>query len=486
MRTLTLLLFFVANFTFAQKPFTTFSELSKDSLSLYSSIKVSDGYVYCFFSETVKINNDGKIVKKIDFKKNGYQSSGRIVRLNNRNFLFGIFFPIFDGTNVKFLISNEYRVVVELDDNLNILSEKKFQKLPEGYFSINLEQTTGVIATQGEVLKLSNDTLYSIQRYITVDSSWFPNGGGSKYEILDLKNTKTILTKELEGIGKHLHSIFSKNFFYALGDIGKGLLGGGGTSVLNTIGQFDLDGVLQKAISYDNDLSGSYGQGSVGQLQDNKLYLAYTSLITDCKTTTIDIRGQSLNLLKKVKIPDCGIVPSGSEPFLFEPNGDFYFSTLKMDSLIQRVALYKYDKNLNQIWSKEYDLSVLVMSLKMTDDNHILMECLAAGSSNNNYQIRLYKISKNGDITAITTLGTVNIPKTLFYPNPFQSQLSLQENIEGASEVQLSDINGRIVGIFSLNKNSIEVSSDLPKGAYIAQIKDAKGKILGQQMIIKQ
>ncbi len=485
MRILTLLLL-VANIAFAQKPFQTFSELSKDSLSLYSSIRVSDGYIYSFVSETIKINDEGAIVKRIDFKKDGYESFGRIVRLNNRNFLFGIYLPIFDGTNYTFFISNEYRIVIELDDNLNILSEKKFQKLPLGYFAVNLEYTLGAIATQGEVLKLSNDTLYSLQRYITIDSSMSYSGGGSKYEILDLKNTKTLLTKELEGVGKHIHSIFSEKNFYILGDIGKGLLGGGGTSVLNTIGQFDLNGVLQKAISYDNDLSGSYGLGSLGQLQDNKLYIAYASLITDCKTTTIDIRDQSLNLLQKVKIPDCGIKPSGSEPFLFEPNGDFYISTMRVGDAKNSVALYKYDKNLNQIFAKKYDLFAhIIISLKTTKDNHILMECLEALPTNDNV-LRLYKISKSGDIVSVTNLGIVTSTISI-NPNPFQDRLYIQLPEATSFQYILTDMTGRMIKqqyVEATNFNEID-SSTLATGVYVLTIKTKDGKILVRK-IVKQ
>jgi hypothetical protein len=47
-------------------------------------------------------------------------------------------------------------------------------------------------------------------------------------------------------------------------------------------------------------------------------------------------------------------------------------------------------------------------------------------------------------------------------------------------------MSGRIVGIFPVHNTTIEINEQLPKGAYIAQLKDTKGSVLGTQIIVKQ
>jgi hypothetical protein len=62
----------------------------------------------------------------------------------------------------------------------------------------------------------------------------------------------------------------------------------------------------------------------------------------------------------------------------------------------------------------------------------------------------------------------------------------LQQGIEGATQVGLYDTNGRTIGTFPIENNSVTVDPFLPVGTYIAQLKDANGKILGVQMILKE
>ena len=170
----------------------------------------------------------------------------------------------------------------------------------------------------------------------------------------------------------------------------------------------------------------------------------------------------------------------------FDANKNIYLQTKGYKNNEDYAKIFKYDAKLTLKWEKRIEGKLTPIQIIATSDNGILAACIELGSDFSQNTLRLYKLNADGDITAVTTLGTINTPKNLFYPNPFQSQLTLKENIEGASEVQLFDINGRIVGIFTLNNNVIEVNSDLPKGTYIAQIKDEKGKILERQIIVKQ
>ncbi len=496
MRIIFLFLLAISQITvMAQSNLTPFSELSGVPDILFQSIQIPDGYIYAvpardpvYRFRFFKINENGKITDSLVLGNDTIRYSGYLERQDGKNYFVATGYPApFD--NYLLASSKIQREIFEISNDLKIVSQKKIGKLPNKYATSSSITTLGIKVHKSDAIFVQKDTLFLLQYYFIMDSiGSFPQSKGVRYEQIGIGAEKFWNVKELNAVQGFLYNSFITNdFIYTFGELNTQMFPSNIPYNAGLMGKFDRAGKLLLPAEIDKEGSGTLGDGLTGVSHSDKIYCAYSGRfknnVCDDRIATIDIRDSNFKMIKRATVSHCKVIPSGSNPFAFATNGDIYFQ----GSLGAQVGIYKYNSNLDLLWGKLYDLpSHAPISLKVTKDSGLLVECSERVPSTSNTYIKLYKLNSDGDITAITTLSTVNTPKNLFYPNPFQSQLSLQESIEGASEVQLSDINGRIVGIFLLNKNSIEVSSDLPKGVYIAQIKDEKGKILGQQMIVKQ
>ena len=113
------------------------------------------------------------------------------------------------------------------------------------------------------------------------------------------------------------------------------------------------------------------------------------------------------------------------------------------------------------------------------------MECLEALPTNDNV-LRLYKISKSGDIVSVTNLGIVTSTISI-NPNPFQDRLYIQLPEATSFQYILTDMTGRMIKqqyVEATNFNEID-SSTLATGVYVLTIKTKDGKILVRK-IVKQ
>ncbi len=481
----------------AQSNTPQFSELSGKGSFDFVSIEVADGYVCCLRekleNKLYKIDKKGKIVHQKSLNFGNYVRYGSIVSNGAKVYFHGDRYDTFDGVNINAFYQSGRKTVFEIKDDFSFGKENIYNTVPKGAGNMSGLQTGFIDIMYQNSAYFYDDTLFMVRFYMLYDTlTGKPTfQRGLQLEKTHLNSTYAIAKSLGATFGAYYCAITTPKNIYAYGEMGKVtdgqiLINGG------PVGKFDRNGELLKTSSFDNLYSGYFATGSVGQYHNAKLYSSYIrspfGSTTDCKGegTAIDIRDEDFNLEKVITVPDCYVIPSGSRPFAFDANKNIYLQTKGYKNNEDYAKIFKYDAKLTLKWEKRIEGKLTPIQIIATSDNGILAACIELGSDFSQNTLRLYKLNADGDITAVTTLGTINTPKNLFYPNPFQSQLTLKENIEGASEVQLFDINGRIVGIFTLNNNVIEVNSDLPKGTYIAQIKDEKGKILERQIIVKK
>ena len=452
---------------FGQSNLVQFSPLANRQTNLSTNItKISDGFLLqgivaagsTYIPMLYKLNNSGALIDSMVVSYNGkFFYSDEIIRNGNLNYQLGYIY-----SDVPYI--SPKRGLVIFDDNLNIVDTFKYNILPKnGFPNFNTSNT------------LIGDTIISVREYLLFDTAGvqLPDRV-TQIERIGLKGETYETTDISVRVKYSTDAAVLKNHIFVFGFVVAELP----NINIQPVGEFALDGTFIKAYPFNaNDPVGAY-HGRIAEEHKDFIYHAHDG--------SIDQRNHKFELVKRVKLKNESSILSGIGPsykaFTFDNKDNIFYLHGNQGTSI--VSVFKLNTSLEVIWEKNIGSQGGLLFVEKTNDGGCLVGCIQ-NQGNEVYTLLLYKINSNGDITAITTLGTVNTPKNLFYPNPFQSQLTLQENIEGASEVQLSDMSGRIVGIFPLNNDSIEVNSDLPKGIYVAQIKDEKGKILGLQKVVK-
>lgn len=495
---LTILSFVICQIALGQTNFNTFSDLSGKGSVDFVAIEVADGFVCCLREKTenklYKIDKKGKITHQQSLNFGNYIRYGSIVSNGAKVYFHGDRYEPFDGVNINAFYQSGRKTVFEIKDDFSFGKENIYNTIPKGAGNMVGQQTGFIDIKYQNSAYFDKDTLFMVRFYSLFDTltgTYIPGARGLQLEKTYLNSNYTYIKSLGANFGAYYCATTTPKNIYAYGEVGKIT---NGQILINgaPVGKFDREGNLLSTYKLEGFESGNFATGSVGQYHDAKLYSTYIKnpfgSTTDCKGegTAIDIRDEDFKLEKIITVPDCYVIPSGSRPFAFSADKNIYLQTLSFKKDSRYAKIFKYDANFNLKWEKEITGVLFPIQIIATSDNGILAACIELGSDPSENTLRLYKLNADGNVTSITTLGNVSAAKNLFYPNPFQSQFSPQENIEGASEVTLYDISGRTVGVFALSNKVIEVNSDLPKGTYIAQIKDAKGKILGQQVMVKQ
>jgi hypothetical protein len=495
MRILFFFLLALSQIATAQEKLTPFSELSGIPDAYFQSVQISDGYLYVVptYNPTYqlrffKLNEEGKIVDSLVINNDSTLYTGHLYRQNGVNYFVAMSYPMpFDNFFIS--SSNTQREVFKISDDLKIVSHKKIGKLPNQYASNAATTTLGVSVFQSEGVFVQKDTLFLMQSYFIMDSiGVWPKSRGVRYEQIGIGTNSFWNQKEMPILqGNFYGSFITDKYLYSFGELDTKMFPSGIPYNAGLMGKFDKTGKLLLPAEIDKEGSGVLGDGLMGTLHNNNIYCAYSGRfkneVCEERIATIDRRDLNFNMIKRATVSHCNAKPSGNNPFAFAPNGDIYFQC----ALGAQVGIYKYNSNLDLLWGKLYDLPYHApLSIKITKDNGILVECSELVPATGKTYVKLYKLNADGNVTSTINLGNITSSKNLFYPNPFQSQLTLHEAIEGASEVQLYDMSGRVIGIFSIHNTTIEINEQLPKGVYIAQLKDIKGSILGMQTIVKQ
>lgn len=200
----------------------------------------------------------------------------------------------------------------------------------------------------------------------------------------------------------------------------------------------------------------------------------------------IDVRDEEFNLIKRVNVPDCLVIPCGRYPFAFTDDGHFYYHGSSYINGQSIVNLYKYDTALNVIWSKKPTFPVskthYPISMILTEDNGIVLQCTEYHN-----RLRLYKISPQGDlVSAFTFPNDAADPVYVFGPNPFTTELYCPDLGARRILAEMYDLSGRLCFSQTI-QNGVLRPEALPEGLYVLRIRNAdSGETLHVQKVVKR
>ena len=246
-----------------------------------------------------------------------------------------------------------------------------------------------------------------------------------------------------------------------------------GSSITN-IGDLNNDGVVDLAVGAYRDDDGGLNKGAVYILfMNSDGTVSETQKISELEGNFNEMLAEELRFGKSTSLtPD--INGDGKTELLVGCIDNlFYILNLNPDGTVDSFQKYgeglngfQGDLNLNDYFGHS-------VSLNVSADNNISIIVGAFGDSEFGFEKGSVWILQLGEILSIEELGSDS--NTIFlYPNPSRNSFSLNE-IEGVSNIQIFDTNGRkIVSYNNLSANLFDVSY-LPIGEYIVRISwDAK------------
>jgi hypothetical protein len=473
MRILFFFLLALSQIATAQEKLTPFSELSgkKSYLQLNAARVGNNFWVQGIYpngnsSETLlfKLNQSGKIMASLVTAFNGQIfASGEILHKGNRSYQLGY---VWQGQKAGNIFPNPpMRAMIVLDSNLTVLDTLKYDIVPPfGYSSF--DEGNGLIG----------DTIISVREYGRYDAvTGSPIAGRPKQiEKLGIKGEIYGANDISDKVSYFTDAVVTQNRVFVFAYISAE----GNNTNIQPVGEFDFNGKFVKAHVFDaGDSTGKHG--NLADIHKNMIYHTHDGFL--------DKRNDKFQLQKRIKLTDDfskNIVEQSYDCFAFDQQDNVFYLHLNQNS--PSCTIYKVDANHNLQWSNKIENQGAPRFILETNDGGCIIGLLKLTDFSNGI-VQLFKLNSAGNIVSSDDYYIpLDLAKNLFYPNPFQSQLTLHEAIEGASEVQLYDMSGRIVGIFPVHNTTIEINEQLPKGAYIAQLKDVKGSTLGTQTIVKQ
>ena len=464
----------------AQPIFTPFSTItSKRKYASSGNItKISDGFLIQGFSYEedsfksrmlFKISPSGKVLDSmfaIFDNKEFY--SDQIIHRENLNYQLGYIFPS------KSIISPKRGLII-FDDNLTIINKFEYDIVPaNGFPNTN---TSNIMV---------GDTIISVRNYSFFDSLLNPLPGkpnqierfginGEIYGVANISKRVSLLSD----------AVVVEDRIFIFGWI---------ASVVPNfnpypVGEYMLDGTFIKCHPYN--VGAPPNPSFRSDMAENHKGLLYHVHQNEFGQTMLDQRDSRFKLLKRVKLKneefEGGFAPT-YKSFAFDDKDNIFY--LQTNKNTQDCSVFKLNSDLELLWEKNFGTA--------SGDPNFVVETNEGGclvgfvSSIFNAQgkiiniLNMYKLDDLGNITSVKTIRQPTPSQSLFYPNPFRSQLTLQQGIESATQVCLYDMSGRTVGTYTLENNSINVADFLPIGTYMAQLKDAKSKILGVQTVVKE
>jgi hypothetical protein len=461
---LSFLAFIACQIASAQPTLTQFSSLANREIDLSTNItKISNGFLIQGIGVSVpmlyKLSDSGVVLDSMVVSYGGkFFYSDEIIRRGNLNYQLGYIYSNVPYTSPK-------RGLIIFDDNLKIIDTFQYNILPNnGFPNLNTSNT------------MIGDTIISVREYSRYDSAGIPMipSRVTQIERIGLKGETYVTTNisDRVSIFTDAEVVKSRIFIFAY------VASEASNINIQPVGEFLLDGTFVKTHPFNSNDPGGGPHGRIAILHKDMMYHAHDG--------SIDQRNNKFELVKRINLKNENSILSGVgtsyKAFSFDNKDNLFYLHGNQGTLTSGV--FKLNAKLEVVWEKNMGVQGGILFVEKTNEGGCLVGYVQ-NQGNDIYTLRLYKLDDLGKVTAINDIS-LPTQKNLFYPNPFQSQLTLHETVEGASEVQLYDINGRIVGIFSIHNTTIEGNNQLPKGVYIAQLKDVKGSILGTQTIVKQ
>lgn len=457
-----------------------FSELSGQSMNHFSSVPFGNEYIYQLNIPPngimmYRIGADAAILDSVAVPN----SLGNIFHTDNRLFFSGL---EWNGS----VFSTMRQVFTEYDADLEIVQKTNGVSLQPIYSPIIQEQTETMINTQAGSFQFYNDTLFSFDKYLVVDSPLVFLGTANLF-------SKTGIDGELYGNFPLSINSLSNCFF-----VGNRLFVQGSAYVSafqpRTLLEFDSNGNLLRGADYDTFGSGEYLDGALGGRHKELFYftyLGYDPTLPGCAedNATIDVRDSAWTVLHRLKLPDCGYLVSGKMPFGFDAQDNVFYAA--PHELFEKIMVYKFTPDFQLIWKTELNFEneqsfVFPISQHPTEDGGILLNCYKI--ENGARRLVILKISASGNPVSSTqfTQQESEPAAPLFYPNPTYGPLHISPGISEATTVQISSVDGRLLDVVNLSAGPVDLSA-YPRGAYVLTLWDQTRRLrVGAEVVVKR
>ena len=511
-----------------QEPLVPFSNLNGlESSSYFHSTPIEGGYIFYrstsyleaeerFDQTFFKLNAEGEITDSVSLPDDDYAYLiGDIIPSENGGFYaVGYRYLSFEllteaNENLNEITSSQRKITAKYDGDLNLVDFQTFDIFP------NMQNTlwatilnTGFPPFSEEYSPQENwiveDTLFSVlgYRWYTFDNDLQITdiGQSSRLEKLSLDgsgNSEIVQLNENNVQYVFLSCAFTGQHFFVFGAVeGPTPPPGSGALPGVEVGQFDLAGQAVAAYGFDIYGSGGLSPSSMGTFHDGKLFTTYLTQITvpdlscpDNRSVMIDIRDATTfeKLSPRFELPQCGIRPGCKKPFAIHEDDSFsYIAVDRQGSTDTTLYLFRYSSEEELLWRQGYILPGHVpIEIYPTEDGQLLLVCMVeASSSDEDVELRLYKVAPGGIISSATSLGQVQTPPA-FHPNPFTDELRLPNPPGQPMRVEVIGINGQPHGHYEAQNGALQLGH-LPAGIYLLRMSDAKsGALLGVQRVVK-
>jgi len=466
-----------------------FSDLSSSMTGLFNSVKTTEGIVYFINDEErnklVKIDFDGNIVQEqaLPFEDSIYYN-GHLLFAEENLYLVGHqrLFP--NGTNDQAVWDSQMRSVLQFDDQLALSTIQTFPTVPFGGGEVVSFSGTSVGTYNLTSTALINGQLINVWPYVIFDTddNFSILGKATLLEVLDLAEGNSS-SFQLFNTSINLGAIFQADHFWVLGETADTIFGGTAFNP-RPIAKYNYEGELLQTMDVDLQGSGGFSDGIIGKSHNDRIYLSYFGKFLDipgCETNTsvIDIRDQNMNLITRKKLPDCELYTYGQHSFAFIDEESFYFVAPSLDDVFH---LYKYDIDLNVIWTEQLELpNHIPMALKVRPDQGVILECLEFNPPES--KLKLYAFTADGTLVNTQSLVLNDRGAVAFGPNPTEDWIYPIEATTAIKEWRLYAVSGQLLATYRDASQGIDLSH-FPKGTYLLQSIDEKGPI-GVQKIAK-
>ncbi|MCY7330714.1 MAG: T9SS type A sorting domain-containing protein [Saprospiraceae bacterium] len=429
---------------------------------------------------TYKLNDEGQITDSIAHSPDGIDRWGWIAAQEERIFFHGIRWVGSAFTNIR-------HTVIEYDQQLEQVGETIGASITPSTGVFFEQITNGIIKTQVADFHLYNDTLLAAYQFLMIDSPLVFQG--KKHFFFKTGLDGTVYVKKELPVGEMENVFFANGKMYVQGNT----FVAGSNWNARELSEFDSDGNLIRGINYD-----SYGsewlEGSLGGWHKGRFYLTYfrkADNLPGCSAgnIVIDVRDSSWAVLHRFKLPDCEYKDvSGKMPFAFDAQDNVYYAA--PHESFRKIMVYKFTPDFQLLWKSELDFSdqqigIYPVSQILTADGGILLNCNER--SGGVRSLRIFKISATGDVVSSTSLPLSKASTgPLVYPNPTVGPLRVLPDFSAAAVAQVTSIDGRLMGVFDLSAQQIDLSA-YPSGMYAISLwAEGRRALLGTEVVVKQ
>lgn len=481
----------------AQAQLPEFSNLSSREINrsdYFHSLRVSDGILY--FAPTTdnvnmlyKVGFNGTLLDSVNLSFGDYKFTGYLTPYKDGKVIF------VGEANKPFLnydqsFTDRRAVVIVLNQDLDFVSIDLYDILPYGAGRVTSTQTgsLGTVIQPTTGIGVINDTVFVAKEYYYYDTLTFNLTDIDRVLEKMVINGTAFPTVSISSTSLDVYTaVFTDESMYLYGQSSDCC--GGIIVDPSAVGEYDLAGnfvekhtLLVTSIGFDPVFE------SVGNRFGDRIYSSFVDeggfFGEQCASAMLDIRDLDFTLQDRIKVPDCGMAPSGTKCVAM--NGeDIYYLTKTSD---YNLGLYKYDTLLNLIWGKIYDFEDphFGLSINDTPDGGVVLECVIKTEDPSSDILKLYKISPSGDIVSSNSLVLQVGHAPVVYPNPFSSQFSVEGLPTTSATAQLYDQLGRLLYTEVFDGTPIRCPSHFLPGNYLLCLRNTgTGELLHSQWVVK-